>query len=271
MAGTIEAGNYTGAFISIRQAVPCILHLENRCGEKFIKMLLLEGYDAAGTNAAKKRFLKRFETIVNTQILGTVNRRANWRIALGKDSENRQNIKDQTLPNTHCRKFINKFSLLTAHCVSNEARRNRWNEVIHLWSSVMEAARQREDFSDEDIEDFQNLADDWYDKWVTMFGRDGITNYTHIVSSGHLAFYMTTWRNLYKYSQQGWEAYNSLIKSVYFRRTQRGGHGGKLDEPNSRVTPLGRWLQRKLFFLSGDYLRCDQAAPDEDGDDWEGY
>jgi hypothetical protein len=259
MAGTIAAGNYTGAFISIRQAVPCILHLENRCGEKFIKMLLLEGFDAAGTNAAKKQFLKTFENIVNTQVLGTVKRRANWRICLGKDQDNRQNIKDQTLPNTHCRKFINNFPLLTAHCIANKARRERWNEVIQLWRSVMECARRREDFSEQDVEDFQTMADDWFEKWVTMFGRDGLTNYTHIVSSGHLAFYMTTWGNLYKYSQQGWEAYNSLLKRVYFRRTQRGGHGGKSDKPNSRVTPLGHWLQRKLFFLSGNYLCCDKA------------
>lgn len=258
LAGSIEAGNYTGAFITLKQGIPCILHLENRCDEKYIKMLLLEGYDAAGTMAAKKKFLKGFENIVNTQILGTVNRRANWRICLGKDKDNRQNIKDQTLPNTHCRKFIQNFPLLTIHCIVDDERRERWNTVIDLWNSVMEFARRREDFSDDDVEAFQTLADDWFEKWVTMFGRDGLSNYTHIVSSGHLAFYMKTWKNLYKYSQQGWEAYNSLLKSVYFRRTQRGGHGGKKDEPNSRVTPLGRWLQRKLFFLSGDYLRCDE-------------
>jgi hypothetical protein len=70
------------------------------------------------------------------------------------------------------------------------------------------------------------------------------------MSSGHLAFYMTNWRNLYKYYQQGWEANGFRLKSIYVHCTQRGGHGGKKDEPNSWVTPLGRWLRRKLFFLS---------------------
>ncbi len=51
------------------------------------------------------------------------------------------------------------------------------------------------------------------------------------------------------------------MKSIYYRRTQRGGNGGKKDEPTSRCVPIGRWLQRKLYFLSGDYLRCD---PDYD-------
>jgi hypothetical protein len=63
--------------------------------------------------------------------------------------------------------------------------------------------------------------------------------------------------NLYGYSQQGWEADNSLIKSVYYWNTQRRGHGGKKDKASSHVTQLARWMQRKLFFLSGDYLPCD--------------
>jgi hypothetical protein len=49
---------------------------------------------------------------------------------------------------------------------------------------------------------------------------------------------------------------NSLIKSFFFRRTQRGGHGGKPGERNSKMKPIARWLQRKLYFLSGDYNYC---------------
>ncbi len=71
-----------GAFISIRQAVPCILHLENRCGEKFLKMLFLEGYDSKTTTTEQAKLLKDLENIVNTQILGRPGRKAKtgeWR------------------------------------------------------------------------------------------------------------------------------------------------------------------------------------------------
>ncbi len=239
---SLEAGNYTGAYITLRQGVPCILHLENRCGEKFIKMILLEGYDSLPTDTLKNKFLKNFETLVNTRILGTPVRCANWRLAVGKDSDNRQCIKDQTLPNTHVRKFLDKFDLIAALCIGNAARRADWNASIYLWNDVICFARKRETFDDGAVEQFQTLADDWWAVWMSLVGRDGITNYTHIVSSGHLAFYMKEWGNLYRYSQQGWEAYNSLIKSVYYRRTQRGGHEGKKDEASSRVTPLARWM-----------------------------
>jgi hypothetical protein len=257
MSATLAAGNYAGAYITLRQAVPCILHLENRCGEKFIKMILLEGFDALPTDTLKKKFLTDFEEIVNTGVLGTPARRANWRLATGKDKDNRDCIKDQTLPNTHVRKFLEAFDAIATHCILDIDRRSRWNATIIMWNEVMAFARRREDFDEAAIDQFQTKADDWFAMWIRLVGRDGLTNYTHIVGSGHLAFYMQEWGNLYRYSQQGWESLNSLIKSVYFRRTQRGGHGGKPNEPNSRVSPIARWMQRKLFFLSGDYLECD--------------
>jgi hypothetical protein len=261
LEGTLEHGNYVGAFISIRQAVPCILHLENRCGEKFLKMLFLEGYDKnMKSEKEREQLLVDIELCVNTQILGTIRKPSNWRLATCSDGDNRTAIKDVTLPNSHCRKFIKAYKLLTALCIKSE-RLAAWDEHFELWNDVMETARKRDYFEPEDVEEFQEAADAWYLVWHNLHGRDGITNYIHMISSGHLAFYLREWGNLYKYSQQGWESLNSLMKSVYYRRTQRGGNGGKKDEPTSRCVPIGRWLQRKLYFLSGDYLRCD---PDYD-------
>jgi hypothetical protein len=162
------------------------------------------------------------------------------------------------LPNTHVRKFILSFEIIATFCITSyQVRREKWNDTLQSWNLVIAKARRREDFDEGAIEDFQSLADDWFDKWIKLVGRDGMSNYVHIVGSGHLLYYLKEWGNLYKYSQQGRESYNSLIKRVYFRRTQRGGNGGKKDEPTSRVAPIARWLQRKLFFLSGDYHQCE--------------
>jgi hypothetical protein len=258
MAKTIAIGNYAGAFITIRQAVPCILHLENRCGEKYLKMLLLEGFDAFKTDADQMRFIRDFEVLVNTGVLGTPIRQANWRLATAADKDNRQAIKDQTMPNTHVRKFLKQFAKLTAFCLpDNLPRQHAWNETMVRWNLVMEGVRKHEHYNQEAVDQFQDLADDWFEHYVAVTGKDGCTNYTHLVASGHIGFYLKEWGNLYRYSQQGWEAYNSLLKSVYYRRTQRGGFGGKRNEATSRVAPLGRWMQRKLFFQSGDYLACE--------------
>ncbi len=55
---------------------------------------------------------------------------------------------------------------------------------------------------------------------------------------------------------------NSLMKSLYYCRTQQCRNGAKKDKPNSRGVPIACWLQRKLCFLLGNYLKCN---PDYDG------
>ena len=84
-------------------------------------------------------------------------------------------------------------------------------------------------------------------------GKEGVTNYIHMLGAGHFSHYLRKWRNLYRYSQQGWESLNSLIKSYYFHRTQRGGNGSRFDaddERSTRTKALGDWMQRRLFWLS---------------------
>jgi hypothetical protein len=258
MGRTIEASKYPGAFITIRQAIPCILHLENRCGEKIIKLLLLEGYNRENiTRSEQAKLIVDFESIVNNHVLGTVSRKAHWRMNIGKDKDNQPVIGDQSMPNTHVRKFLDHFEELAELCVIDGGRLAKWIEVISLWINVMEVARKRSDFTEEEIVDFQDLADEFFELWIDLKHRDGLGNYFHMIGAGHLSFYLREWGNLFRYSQQGWESMNSLIKSFFYRRTQRGGHGGKQNERNSKMEPIARWLQRKLYFLSGDYNNCD--------------
>jgi hypothetical protein len=257
MGRTIEASKYPGAFITVRQAIPCILHLENRCGEKIIKLLLLEGYNRENiTKSQQEQLILDVEAVVNTRVLGTPSRKSSWRVNTAVDKDNRKVISDQSMPNTHVRKFLNHFEELSELCIIDEERLEEWNEVISLWINLMEFARKRSDFTEDEILDFQDQADDFFERWIDLKHRDGLGNYFHLVGAGHLSFYLREWGNLFRYSQQGWESMNSLIKTFFYRRTQRGGHGGNQAERNSKMAPIARWLQRKLYFLSGDYNNC---------------
>ena len=57
---------------------------------------------------------------------------------------------------------------------------------------------------------------------------------------------MREWGNLNKFSQQGWESLNALIKAFFFRRTNRGG-GDKNEK--SKLVPIAKLLQRRLMWL----------------------
>ena len=110
----------------------------------------------------------------------------------------------------------------------------------------MVKVRQKEPFSDQDIQSFQTSVDEWYQLWMRLEGREGCTNYTHLLGAGHVADMLFHHRNLYVFSNQGWEALNMLVKQVYFGCTARGG--GR--QASSRLLPLARWLQRRLVFMA---------------------
>jgi hypothetical protein len=52
-------------------------------------------------------------------------------------------------------------------------------------------------------------------EYIKIVGVEGITNYIHLLGSGHVKYYMQEHQNLYKYSQQGWESLNANFKQVF--------------------------------------------------------
>jgi hypothetical protein len=100
------------------------------------------------------------------------------------------------------------------------------------------------------IATFQDHIDAWFRDWVKVYGKEGCTNYTHMLSSGHVMRYMEEWKCLNRYSQQGWEALNALIKSYFFHRTNRGGLS-KNATKKSKLFGIARWLQRRVMWYSG--------------------
>jgi len=74
-----------------------------------------------------------------------------------------------------------------------------------------------------------------------------------MLSSGHIKYYMTTHRNLYKFSQQGWESLNAKVKLTFFNHTQRGGNFGKEGEESERsyLRAIYMAFQRKVMWISG--------------------
>jgi hypothetical protein len=109
----------------------------------------------------------------------------------------------------------------------------------------------REAFDADAVSAFQKDIDDFFQLWVELWGLEGCTNYIHIMSSGYLSTYLSKWKNIYRHSQQGWGAFNSLLKTFYFRRTQHGGACDAGRGKKSQLLPIGRWLQCRVVWLCG--------------------
>ena len=72
--------------------------------------------------------------------------------------------------------------------------------------------RKKVDLTEEEIKKFQYHVDIFFQDYMLLIGRPGITNYLHMLGAGHVADYLKICGNLYIYSQQGWEAFNSFMK-----------------------------------------------------------
>jgi hypothetical protein len=250
------------ALYKLLLAIPCILHMENRIGIKLVEMVLIEG----GSNAIAgklfghirgkvgkarfEHFAASIEEHVNNEILGDDNNPGQWRFPISdKDGTSVANLR---MHNPHTRKFVKNFHSLVDCCVVEEERRGKWKEIVEHHRQAMKLVTKHEDLTDAEIVEYQRLADKFFKAYVELLGRDGMTNYVHMVGSGHIADFLLRWRSLYRHSQQGWEALNNLIKTFYARRTQRGGTSGTGEDMwKSILRPIALWLQRRVFWLTG--------------------
>jgi hypothetical protein len=262
------------AMYLVLQAIVCILHLENRVGLKSIESILrsglsnaqkgnLEWTESNGANKRQEDYVQRITTIIQTQILGTATAPSQWRFPLSDQGT----MGTLSMDNNRTRSVMNSIELIVeASFPDSDENKSRLLSCFPHYRTAIVILRNDHDCTDEEILSFQAHIDAWFQDWVKVYGKEGCTNYTHMLSSSHVMRYMQEWRCLHRYSQQGWEALNALIKSYFFRRTNRGGLS-KNAAKKSKLLAIARWLQRRMMWYSahGDVLLND----DKDDSDYE--
>jgi len=254
------------SIIALLHKIPCTLHAENRIGIKILTMLLMEGFSNAqkgllfGNKRSEKdritAYAELIENIFNNVILGDDDGPAQWNVPMDDDGKMVGAI---TLDNNRIRQVIDNLELLIEASVCDETRKHKYNGCIPQYREAMIIVRQRKEYTDDEIISYQAHVDQWFRLWNELHGAEGCTNYVHMLSLGHLAEYMYKWRNMYRFSQQGWEKFNHVFSTVYFRRTNHGGRRHK-DAQKSKLIGIARWLQRRLLWMTGigDQIITDQ-------------
>jgi hypothetical protein len=70
---------------------------------------------------------------------------------------------------------------------------------------------KRKDFTEPEIKDVQTKIDVWLKLWLGIAKWEGVSNYIHMLGAGHIAHFLTKYKNLYRYSNQGWEFQNKQV------------------------------------------------------------
>jgi hypothetical protein len=208
-------------------------------------MVLMEGFSNAlerkiyaTISSAKERihaYREQIEQIMNHEVMGDDDGLVQWSVPM---DDNGKTVGTITLDNNRIRLVLENFERLIAISISDEIRRNKYNYCIPLYHDAIQVVRQNNDFTDEDIIQYQNLVNRWFQVWVQLHSDAGCTNCTHLLSSGHLAEYMFKWRNLYRFSLQGFKKFNHVFSTFYFRRTNHGGRRHR-EAKKSKLMAIG--------------------------------
>jgi hypothetical protein len=88
----------------------------------------------------------------------------------------------------------------------------------------------------------------------SMYKRDIATNYFHMLSPHHISWFMEHVGPLNNYYNQGFEAFNRLMKRYLNTRTNKGGGRSKC---KSKLRPIANLFLRRLIWTFGVYDRYD--------------
>ena len=189
--------------------------LSNYQGKKFDH---LDSIDSL--KAREDLYVKEIEKEMRSSILGSYGSEAQWSLPLEKrtvEGEQISEIGTISMENYKVRKCINNIDNIIDLSITDEERKNKLRECLRHYQRLMEIMRKKDgDYQKEELRLFVEHADEFFQLWVELYGRKGVTNYIHMIGSGHFEEYMAKWGNLNKYSQQGWEALNALIKLFFF-------------------------------------------------------
>jgi hypothetical protein len=257
------------ALYFIRQAIPCILHLENRTLLKLFILLLREGLSNAqgklheetmsisSMEGREAKFIEIISAIMNEEILGSVDNKAQWKMPTESNRGESLKIGTINIENYRGRKIMDNFSSLVDHCIVDVDKRQKWRYAVNNYNSAMLILRQKHKYTGDDIFQFQLMIDRAYLVLRSMYKRDIATNYFHMLSSRHIAWFMEAVGPLNNYSNQGFEALNRLMKRYLNTRTNKGGGRSKC---KSKLRPIANLFLRRLIWTFGVYKEYDVKA-----------
>ena len=236
--------------MEINDAILCSLHLELRINETKTSNVFNIGFAERKTPALCNEYMEDVEKIVNKDRIGRLSHQNQWRFPSNKA---RNGVRDDfSLKGDAGKNFLSKMDrivpLAFKYHDSNDKNEEEWFEILKLYDEIKLTLNKKETFTDEMIYNFQDLVDKYFNKWVKIAGRDGMTNYVHFLGAGHVSHYLFLYRNLYKYSQQGFESMMNKIKIIYAKATSRGGAGAKI---RSHILQISHFMLRMMMWNSG--------------------
>jgi hypothetical protein len=228
--------------------IPCILHLENRIGEKIVTMIIRLGLEKS--ERAASVFITELQEVFQKEVLGSVESPSQWKIPFKRESDGSIQLGPIQERNAVIREMMKCIDKIIEGAIPEREQAIKTKLVLACakYSDAMKILTAHRLLMEEEQDHFQDLIDDFFESWLEMFGNDGMTNYLHLLGSGHVLYFLKKYKCLYIYSQQGWEALNSICTAYILQNSSRGGFGSGQNGKKSYIFPLIRYIMRDLLW-----------------------
>jgi hypothetical protein len=221
-------GSVSHTMMRVENAVPCVLYFHKRVMEKCMQLILILALNECEAQTINQRLrrARRLVVVLNETAFGSPEGPCQYHVPM--------NDKDGTLGDIKfvggwAKRLEHVFVFILPRCVlkPDQSKLSQWGEYFQDLSEIMTNLRKHDDFSDFDIDCIGPKINAWAPSWIALIGTEGKPNYTHVLTSGHIMiYYLKSWSNLYRFSNQGWENLNASIWHVYHHRSQQRGSAG---------------------------------------------
>jgi hypothetical protein len=132
----------------------------------------------------------------------------------------------------------------------------KWRAFIVSYLSCMELLTLSRDYVHEEIDELDVCCKKMYYLLVTTIGGlDAITNYFHVIGSGHVVGMVRLHGSLWRFRGESVEAFNSIVSLRHNKNNKKGGYKktrkGDPIRKCAEFWSLGQWLGRWSLWQLG--------------------
>ena len=99
-----------------------------------------------------------------------------------------------------------------------------WRAFIISYLNCLELLTMDRDYQDGEIDKLERRCDKMYTCLITTIGGlESVTNYFHYVGCGHVVCMIRMYGNLWRYRNEGVEAFNNIVSLRHNKFNQQGG------------------------------------------------
>ena len=265
------------AGIPLERLILCVLHCPMRTHEKVLTMLFQQ--------ACQNRLPKKSRAILDDMVV-IIRRLASlketWTYVWEKGAACVGKVKLHWDQSKHIFREENLLDLETLIKLAiTPTEQEHWVSFVKEYIKCIDLLTVSRDYTAEDVDQLELYCNETYRLLVAHCGgKQAVTNYFHYIGSGHVVWMCRAYGNIWRYRNEGVEAFNKILSK---RTNMFNSHGNKGNTEGSvKVQPfevLGKWLGRyamwqlemanELFVANGGKLGPSEIAYDVDNDIWE--